>query len=65
MDYVPMQSISRCTMPMDGEGLDLASKIFILAMKIQDINREENREERNHRSKNIIVDGSLLMFSRI
>jgi hypothetical protein len=50
---------------MDGEGFDLASKIFILAMKIQDINREENREERNHRSKNIIVDGSLLMFSRI
>jgi hypothetical protein len=65
MDYVPMQSISRCTMPMDWKGLDLVSKIFILAMKIQDINWEENREERNHRSKNIIVDRSLLVFSRI
>ncbi len=52
-------------MPMDGEGLDLVLKIFIMAMKNQDINREENREERNHRSKNIIVTGSLLVFSRI
>jgi hypothetical protein len=65
MDYVPIQSILRCTMPMDGEGLDLVLKIFIMAMKNQDINREENREERNHRSKNIIVTGSLLVFSRI
>jgi hypothetical protein len=40
------------------EGLDLASKIFILAMKIQAINWEENREERN---RNITVDGGLLV----
>jgi hypothetical protein len=48
-------------MQVDGEGLDLASKIFILAMKIQDINWEENMEERN-RSKNITADRSLLVF---
>jgi hypothetical protein len=44
-----------------GEGLDLALKIIILAMKIQDINQEENREERN-RSTNITVDGGLLVL---
>jgi hypothetical protein len=32
-------------MPADGEGLDLALKIFILAMKIQDINREDKGEQ--------------------
>jgi hypothetical protein len=59
MNYVPMQtSNQRCPMPVDGEGLDLASKIFILAMKIQDINQEENREVRN---RNITVDGGLLV----
>jgi hypothetical protein len=42
-------------------GLDLVLKIVILAMKLQDINQEKNREERN-RSKNITVGGSLLML---
>jgi hypothetical protein len=46
MNYMPMQTSNpRCHMPADGEGLDLASKIFILAMKIQDINREEKGEQ--------------------
>jgi hypothetical protein len=59
MNYVPMQTSNpRCPMPADREGLDLASKIFILAMKIQDINQEENREVRN---RNITVDGGLLV----
>ncbi len=35
----------RCHMPVDGEGLDLSLKIFILAMKIQDINWEEKGEQ--------------------
>ncbi len=35
----------RCHMPADGEGLDLALKIFILAIKIKDINWEEKGEQ--------------------
>ena len=46
MNYMPMQTSNpRCHMPVDGEGLDLASKIFILAMKIQEINWEEKGEQ--------------------
>ena len=46
MNYVPMQTSNpRCHMPADGEELVLSSKIFILAMKIQDINWEEKGKQ--------------------
>ncbi len=38
-------------MPADGEGLDLALKIFILAMKIQNINWEEKGEQGGEESE--------------